>query len=487
VECEEEEVHEMQDNFFNCTQHFKQEYNAQAASPGADPLAATCHLVDNLVATCGALWSLCSPPWRVQEMKDHYMEVLLGKNKATVDIEQCTVVRDYRRRELPKLEVECAPALVASSRAKFQICSHNTTTAAYSEVRDQEDAFLVLSSCCRALQRMERRCYRHLTDCLAPEDVEEVKKVHMVEIFDYLLAMAEGKVSKHQLDRCRENNNNMGELEEDELSSDEYDYEDYRYDYSDEEYSEENYDNEEEEEEEGEGGLLVEANAIPAVYNTWNPLGGESELSGGGNTQAVAGNTQSAGGKTQVAVGNTPVVDGNIQAAGANTQVSGKDDKKFRYDKNKDWEARQNVGTESHVRVEANDDATLPQKEKKLEKLSQQVKSDKVLVKKSSEHNIWEASKNDKEEIEKYDNQERKTKEKRKSEDRAKLNEWFSGAQPLPKDDNWEEDGFLDLGGGGEKTEKWGQELFVRSSQGRFEPFCTLILISSLIFKSCNT
>ena len=30
-------------------------------------------------------------------------------------------VRDYRRRELPKLEVECAPALVASSRAKFQV------------------------------------------------------------------------------------------------------------------------------------------------------------------------------------------------------------------------------------------------------------------------------------------------------------------------------------------------------------------------------
>ena len=29
VECEEEEVHEMQDNFFNCTQHFKQEYNVQ--------------------------------------------------------------------------------------------------------------------------------------------------------------------------------------------------------------------------------------------------------------------------------------------------------------------------------------------------------------------------------------------------------------------------------------------------------------------------
>ena len=81
--------------------------------------------MDNLVATCGALWSLCSPAWRVQEMKvvavmmmivdtqchddgiqdenhfqDHYLEVLLGKNKATVDIEQCTVVGNLDIRNL---------------------------------------------------------------------------------------------------------------------------------------------------------------------------------------------------------------------------------------------------------------------------------------------------------------------------------------------------------------------------------------------------
>ena len=39
------------------------------------------------------------------------------------DVHYCNItqVRDYRRRELPKLEVECAPALVASSRAKFQV------------------------------------------------------------------------------------------------------------------------------------------------------------------------------------------------------------------------------------------------------------------------------------------------------------------------------------------------------------------------------
>ena len=32
VECEEEEVNKMQDNFINCTQHFKQEYNVQVCN-----------------------------------------------------------------------------------------------------------------------------------------------------------------------------------------------------------------------------------------------------------------------------------------------------------------------------------------------------------------------------------------------------------------------------------------------------------------------
>ena len=264
----------------------------------------------------------------------------------------------------------------------------------------------------------------------------------MVEILDYLMAMAEGRVGRHQLDRCRENNN-MEELEEEEegLGS-VYDYEEYRYDYSDEEYSEENYDNEEENEDE-DRGLLVEANAIPAVYNTWNPLRGE--VFGGGITQVAVENDVKLGGT-----------------------------------KNKE-----NVGTESYMRLEAEGDAT--QKEEKSERLSQQVNSEKVLVKKSSEYNIWEERKSEKEKIEKDDNWERKTIEKQKSEESDQLSS--SSVNPLHKDDFWEEDrgGFLDLGGGGgEKSEKWGQELFVRSSQSRFEPFC-IILISSLIFNSCNT
>merc|ERR1719391_327665 len=231
--------------------------------------------------------------------------------------------------------------------------------------------------------------------------------------------MAEGRVGRHQLDRCRENNN-MEELEE-ELGN-VYDYEEYRYDYSDEEYSEENYDNEEEEEEEG--GLLVEANAIPAVYNTWNPL--RDNVLGGGITQFAVENDVKLGGT-----------------------------------KNKE-----NVGTESYMRLEADGDAT--QKEEKSERLSQQVNSDKVLVKKSSEYNILEERKSDKENIEKDDNWERKTKEQQKSEESDQLSS--SSVNPLHKDDFWEEDrgGFLDLGGGGgEKSEKWGQELFVRSSQSR--------------------
>jgi len=460
VECEEEEVNKMQDNFINCTQHFKQEYNVQAASPGADPLAATCHLVDNLVATCGSLWSLCSPGWRVQEMKDHYLEVLLGKNSATVDIEQCSVVRDYRRRHHPKLEIECAPALVASSRAKFQICSHNTTTAAYSEVREQEDASVVLSSCCRALQRMERRCYRHLTDCLSSEDVQEVKKVHMVEIMDYLMAMAEGKVARWQLERCRESNNDMVDVEgeelDEELSSSEYNYDDYRYDYSEEEYSEEDY-NHEEEENEQEDLLLVEAdNAVPAVYKSWTtaPLG-ESE-----------------------AVGKGKMVEEENEKKRGDLE-----------DKEGGWMEKNYVETGSPSMAKDNQD-------KDPVMSGQKQGSEEVFLKKSSGGFHRQESKSENEKSMKANSWKRKTKEKRKSEDvrssvdkdkekyieevKEKDKDHLSSAS-LDKGDFWEEDGggFLDLGG---KSENWGEQLFVRSSQSRFAPFSVLIFFASLTY-----
>ena len=202
------------------------------------------------------------------------------------------------------------------------------------------------------------------------------------------------------------------ELEEDEESSSVYDYEDYRYDYSEEEYSEESYDNMEVEEEKNEG--------LPAVYNSWDPLKGELEVSGVGKT-GVTGNHEEDWGEY----------------------------------KNDDFEKKQNVGIESQIKVGAEDEATLRQKS---EKLSEQVKekSEKILMKKSSEYNIWQESKSEKEKMDDDNNLEY-------------------------TDDFWEEDrgGFLDLGGGGEKNEKWGQELFVRSSQSRIYPFSTFILISA--------
>ena len=200
-------------------------------------------------------------------------------------------------------------------------------------------------------------------------------------------------------------------MEEDEESSSVYDYEDYRYDYSEEEYSEESYDNMEVEEEKKKG--------LPAVFNSWDPLKGELEVSGVGKT-GVTGN-------------------------------HGEDWGEY---KNDDSEKKQNVGIESQIKVGAENDATLRQKS---EKLSEQVKekSEKILMKKSSEYNIWQESKSEKEKMDDDNNLEY-------------------------TDDFWEEDrgGFLDLGGGGEKNEKWGQELFVRSSQSRIYPFSTFILIS---------
>merc|ERR1712223_503193 len=116
--------------------------------------------------------------------------------------------------------------------------------------------------------------------------------------------------------------------------------------------------------------------------------------------------------------------------------------------------------------------------------------SEDLFLKKSSGGFYWQESQSENEKSIKANPRERKTKEKRKSEDasssvdkdkekyieemKEKDKDHLSSAS-LDKGDFWEEDGggFLDLGG---KSENWGEQLFVRSSQSRFAPFSVLII-----------
>ena len=289
----------------------------------------------------------------------------------------------------------------------------------------------------------------------------KVKKVHMVEIMDYLMAMAEGKVARWQLERCRQSNDMVdveGEEQlDEELSSSEYNYDDYRYDYSEEEYSEEDYNHEEDEEKEQEDLLLVEPdNAVPTIYKTWTtaPLG-ESE-----------------------AVGKEKMVDEENENRWGDVE-----------DKEGGWMDKHYVVTGSTLMVEENQNKDPVMSGKKQG-------SEELFLKKSSGGFHRQESQSDNEKSMKANPWERKTKEKRKSEDvsssvdkdKEKYIEELKekdkdhpSSVSLEKGDFWEEDGggFLDLGG---KSENWGEQLFVKSSQSRFAPFSVLIIFALLTY-----
>jgi len=198
--CGERETRSMKEEFQNCTHRFQQEYNVQATSHSGVSLAATCHLVDSLVGVCGRLWSYCHTQEEVERRKDIHTEAILSQNKDTgVDVEQCSVVQEYRRRHQVSHEELCDERLVMESRRKFQVCSHNTTTAVYSVVGTDTDSSTLILTFCRALDRMANRCFHHLSDCLDDTDIEEMKKIHLEEMTELLVDMVNGRVTKEEL------------------------------------------------------------------------------------------------------------------------------------------------------------------------------------------------------------------------------------------------------------------------------------------------
>ena len=96
VKCDEEKKRDMHTNFVKCTTSYKEEYSRNIEHLEAIE-EVTCWLVENIVETCGDLWSHCHLQEEVRRMKDLHVESLLIKNKgASVDIEKCMTVKEFR-------------------------------------------------------------------------------------------------------------------------------------------------------------------------------------------------------------------------------------------------------------------------------------------------------------------------------------------------------------------------------------------------------
>lgn len=183
MECGEEEMEEMTSNFSHCSQEHKRQYSEEVEGGTVEVELATCKLVTELVVTCGELWGLCHTKDKVEKIKDLQLQSVLDKNRDTeLDLEQCPIIKGYRKRQILRGELRCTEEQRERGRDRFQICSHNTSTAVYNEVELLTSPSLLLDSLCHALSSLSTTCFSHLANCLPREDLKEMHRLHMADV-----------------------------------------------------------------------------------------------------------------------------------------------------------------------------------------------------------------------------------------------------------------------------------------------------------------
>ena len=87
-------------------------------------------------------------------------------------------------------------------RIQFQICSHNTSTQLYEDVRNMSSAENFMDSVCQALKDLSEECFGYLLECFPIEDLMDMKKLHFDVAINFLLKFADGKITKNKVSEC---------------------------------------------------------------------------------------------------------------------------------------------------------------------------------------------------------------------------------------------------------------------------------------------
>merc|ERR1740131_847485 len=211
MECGEREMEDMTNKFHQCSSRHKDIYMIEMEVPGAEVELVTCQLVKDLVDTCGELWSLCHQKEKVDIIKDMQLEAILTKNSDSgVSLDQCPIVQEFRERTNFTITLGpggCSQMETQSSRELFEICSHNSTTAAYDEVEEYGSAENALAILCSALVTLKLECFPLLSSCLPQEDLIEMEKLQLEQTMGFMITVVRNRVSKQQLEECLVNMN----------------------------------------------------------------------------------------------------------------------------------------------------------------------------------------------------------------------------------------------------------------------------------------
>jgi hypothetical protein len=91
--------------------------------------------------------------------------------------------------------------------SSFQQCSHYITSSTYQDVLDLTTHTEIFRMLCRALANISNTCPTLLKECFGPDDVAQMKSLHLQEMRDFLLRISKNRVSAKELESCSEGRN----------------------------------------------------------------------------------------------------------------------------------------------------------------------------------------------------------------------------------------------------------------------------------------
>jgi len=198
--CSWSEHKAMQEDFTSCSRE-KIEENYNLEEPD------TCLLLKKIINECGKLWERCYTSQEVRSMKDLHMEALVKQYSEEEDLDTCHVVEQYRQSHAihpdQENDVSCTDDKMLDTQAKYQTCSHTTTTSVYQDIMDINSVETISSKLCQALTTIGTVCVKHLSECFAENDAKQMRKSSLTEMKAFLLRISQEKAPSNALDNCK--------------------------------------------------------------------------------------------------------------------------------------------------------------------------------------------------------------------------------------------------------------------------------------------
>jgi len=152
-------------------------------------------------------WKQCHSTTEISKMKNMHTEAFLQHWSRDSNIENCPSVLRFRESLLRQEEDKqagggCTDEDSTVAMNRFQTCSHTTSTHVYNFMIDLTSAELIVDILCQGLHNISSQCPVHLQSCFAPEDVKQMKKLHIIEMKKFFTRLVEDRVPKDALDKC---------------------------------------------------------------------------------------------------------------------------------------------------------------------------------------------------------------------------------------------------------------------------------------------